>query len=161
MKRPPLLGRSLVRGLSPFAGEKAARLVPRAQISGPVPWVLAIMITLTVLAAAGGLALNNLADTARAELSGGITVQIVEADKQLQARQTAQALELLTADPAHLEIRQRREEILKRLYQGGVALQAHQLEVSAAPKQKADPCDGFGIATLGHGLEDPVWPGSG
>ncbi|HBR84588.1 MAG TPA: cell division protein, partial [Erythrobacter sp.] len=43
-----------------------------------MPWVIAIMVTLTVLAAGGGLALANLADRARGELAGSATVQIVD-----------------------------------------------------------------------------------
>jgi cell division transport system permease protein len=71
-------------------------LVPQARLSGPMPWVIAIMIALTVIAAAGGLALSNSASAARAELSGGITVQIVEAapgPRAAQARAAAAWLE--------------------------------------------------------------------
>jgi cell division transport system permease protein len=71
-------------------------LVPQTRMSGPMPWVIAIMIALTVIAAAGGLALRNSASAARAELSGGITVQIVEADppaRAAQARAAAARLE--------------------------------------------------------------------
>ena len=42
------------------------RLLPEAQLSGPMPWVIAIMIALTVVAAASGLALRNAAQTASA-----------------------------------------------------------------------------------------------
>ena len=54
MSKPPLIGRSLVRDLVPFGGRRAAKLVPRARGSGPMPWVIAIMIALTVMAAAAG-----------------------------------------------------------------------------------------------------------
>ena len=54
------------------------RLVPHARLAGPMPWVIAIMIALTVIAAGAGLALRNLSDNARAEIAGGLTVQIVE-----------------------------------------------------------------------------------
>ena len=37
------------------------------------------MIALTVMAASAGLALSNLAANARAEIAGGLTVQIVQA----------------------------------------------------------------------------------
>jgi cell division transport system permease protein len=63
------------------------------------------MIALTVLAAAGGFALGNLADTARSDLSGGLTVQIIEADQDLLARQTRQAEDLLKNDPAVQSLR--------------------------------------------------------
>ncbi len=56
-----------------------------------MPWVIAIMIALTVMAASAGLALKNVADNARDEIAGGITVQIVEAapaERDRQAERT-------------------------------------------------------------------------
>lgn len=100
MNGPPLVGRSLVRDLVPFAGTQAARLIPHARIAGPMPWVIAIMIALTVIAAAGGLALGNLADRARGELSGAVTIQIVEANRELRAQRTTRAASILAQDPA-------------------------------------------------------------
>jgi len=94
VKRPPVLARAVARSLVPFGGERAAALVPHARFAGPMPWVIAIMVALTTIAAAGGLALSNLADGARAELSGAATVQVVEPlpaerDRQVQAAQAA------------------------------------------------------------------------
>jgi cell division transport system permease protein len=88
MKRPPVLARAVARSLVPFGGERAAALVPHARLAGPMPWVIAIMVALTVIAGAGGLALSNLADTARSELSGAATVQVVEPLKVERDRQT-------------------------------------------------------------------------
>ena len=95
MKRPPVLARAVARSLVPFGGERAAALVPHARLAGPMPWVIAIMVALTVIAGAGGLALSNLADSARTELSGAATVQIVEplaAERDRQTRAAARAL---------------------------------------------------------------------
>nr|WP_054532294.1 hypothetical protein [Erythrobacter sp. SG61-1L] len=75
--------------------ERKAQLVPQARLTGPMPWVIAIMVALTTIAAAGGLALSNLAQAARAELSGGLTVQIVEADPEERGRQAELAVSLL------------------------------------------------------------------
>ena len=100
MKKPPTLAGAVERGLSPFRGRRAAHLLPRARLGGPMPWVIAIMVALTVLAAGGGLALDNLADRARGELSGSATVQIVEADPELRARQAEAAADILVQDPA-------------------------------------------------------------
>jgi cell division transport system permease protein len=89
VKQPPVVARAVARGFTPFRGERAAALVPQARLAGPMPWVIAIMVALTVIAAAGGLALSNLVGAARAELSGGATVQIVEplaAERDRQAR---------------------------------------------------------------------------
>ena len=86
--------------------ERRAQLVPQARMAGPVPWVIAIMVALTTIAAAGGLALGNLAQAARAELSGGLTVQIVEADPAERERQAELAVSLL-ANVAGVEKAQR------------------------------------------------------
>lgn len=58
-------------------------------------WVVAIMTALTVIAAAGGLALSNLASHSRAELSGGLTVQILEPEPEARNRAAETALAML------------------------------------------------------------------
>ena len=99
MKRPPVLAGAVTRGLASFTGERAAQLVPQTRLTGPMPWVIAIMIALTTIAAAGGLALANLADAARAELRGGLTVQIIEAGSAERDRQAELAVSLLSNVP--------------------------------------------------------------
>jgi len=74
------------------AGE---RLVPQSRLSGPMPWVIAIMIALTVVAAGGGLALRNLGEGARADIAGGLTVQILEAAPAERERQAQVAMAVL------------------------------------------------------------------
>lgn len=71
------------------------RLVPQPRLAGPIPWVIAIMITLTVIAAAGGLALRNLGQNARSEIAGGLTVQVLEGAPAERERQARRALALL------------------------------------------------------------------
>ena len=116
MSRALLIDRSLVRDLVPFKGRRAARLVPRNPASGPMPWVIAIMIALTVMAAAAGLALGNLADRARTDLSGALTVQIVEANAETRAALAKRAAEILVADPAVASLRViPREELAEML----------------------------------------------
>jgi cell division transport system permease protein len=100
VKRPPVIARAVASGFTPFGGERAAALVPQARLAGPMPWVIAIMVALTVIAAAGGLALSNMANGARAELSGGATVQIVEplaAERDRQAQAAAARLREMPA----------------------------------------------------------------
>ena len=53
------------------------------------------MVALTVLAAGAGLSLGNLAGDARSELSGGATVQILDADPTQRAAQAQAAQEAL------------------------------------------------------------------
>lgn len=64
------------------------RLIPEGRLSGPMPWVIAIMIFLTVLAAAAGLAFSEAARSVSSDLSSRVTVQIVEASSELKARQS-------------------------------------------------------------------------
>ncbi|MBA3895611.1 MAG: cell division protein, partial [Sphingomonadaceae bacterium] len=48
--------------MTPFAPSAAdRRLLPEGRLAGPMPWVIAIMTFLTLLAAAGGLALGGAA----------------------------------------------------------------------------------------------------
>ena len=95
-KIPPVIARSVSRGWRTLSGMGEADLVPQARLSGPMPWVIAIMIALTVIAAAAGFALRNIANATAAELAGGITVQIVEADPAARDRQANAALALLS-----------------------------------------------------------------
>jgi len=70
-------------------------LVPQARLSGPTPWVIAIMVALTVIAVATGLVLRNIANAAAQDVAGGVTVQIIEAQapkRQAQARAAVRAL---------------------------------------------------------------------
>ena len=105
MKKPPVLAHAVARSLVPFRGSRAAQLVPQARLAGPMPWVIAIMVALTTIAAAGGLALSNLAATARGELSGAATVQIVEPLKSERDRQARAAEAALAALPDVSSIR--------------------------------------------------------
>ena len=89
MNRPPS---PIRRNVPRFGGD---RLVPHARLAGPMPWVIAIMITLTVMAAGAGLALRNLGENARAEIAGGLTVQIVEGGPAERARQAEVAIAVL------------------------------------------------------------------
>ena len=87
---------SLIRRNRPRFGGDRGGLLQQARLAGPMPWVIAIMIALTVMAAAAGLTLSNLADNARAEISGGLTVQVVEAAPAERERQAEVAVALLT-----------------------------------------------------------------
>ena len=96
------------------AGE-TMRLLPQARLAGPMPWVIAIMVALTVMAVAAGLALSNVAGNARSEIAGGITVQVVEGAPVARERQTRAALAWLRARDDIAEVRQVPEAELQRL----------------------------------------------
>ena len=76
------------------------RLLREGRLSGPMPWVMAIMLFLTTLAAAGGLALGQAARDLGGGLANRATVQIVQADAAARDGQAAAARTLLRADPA-------------------------------------------------------------
>lgn len=62
------------------------RLLPEGRVAGPMPWIIAIMMFLTVLAAAAGLSLDTAVRSMGNDLAGRATVQIVEADAEQRAR---------------------------------------------------------------------------
>ena len=76
-------------------GQRPARLLPQPRMGGPMPWVIAILIALVVIAAAGGLALRNLADNARTDLAAALTVQVIEPNPDLRGARAAAAVEVL------------------------------------------------------------------
>jgi cell division transport system permease protein len=80
----------------PPRGRAAARLLPPARLGGPIPWVIAILIALVVIAAAGGLALDNLASRARADLASALSVQVIEPNPDLREGRAAAAVTVLT-----------------------------------------------------------------
>lgn len=86
-------------------GSVASGLLPQTRFGGPIPWVIAILIALVVVAAAGGLALRNLAENARADLSDAVTVQIVEANAGLRKDQADAAAQALTGQPLVTSVR--------------------------------------------------------
>jgi cell division transport system permease protein len=65
-------------------------------MTGPIPWVIAILIALVVIAAAGGLALGNLATQARADLASALSVQVIEPNPDLRQARAEAASAVLT-----------------------------------------------------------------
>ncbi|MGB5483944.1 cell division protein FtsX [Parasphingorhabdus sp.] len=81
------------------------RLIPEGRLSGPMPWVIAIMIFLTVLAAAAGLAMTRAMGDVSDELSSRATVQIIEANPQIRSLQARAVAERLRGLPLIREVR--------------------------------------------------------
>lgn len=65
------------------------KLIPEGRLSGPMPWVIAIMLFLTLLVAAGGLTLAEAARQGGQDLARQVTVQIIESDPTQRAAQPA------------------------------------------------------------------------
>jgi cell division transport system permease protein len=77
-------------------GAADRRLLPEGRLAGPMPWVIAIMMFLTVLAAAAGLGLAAAAVSLNADIGKRLTVQIMEPNPDLrdaEARRAVAALE--------------------------------------------------------------------
>lgn len=120
----------------PRLGGANTQILQQARLAGPMPWVIAIMIALTVIAVAGGLALANLADNARAEISGGVTVQIVEAAPAERNRQAETALAMLSNRDDVAEVRRVSDAELDALLEpwlGEAAADAARVDENAIP----------------------------
>lgn len=76
---------------------ESARMLPQTRLAGPMPWVIAIMVALTVMAMAAGLALSNVVSSAQAEIAGGLTVQVIEGAPAAREQQAAAALRFFAA----------------------------------------------------------------
>lgn len=98
MSVPPVLEETLQaaeQDAAAPAARRAARLLPQPRMGGLIPWVIAILIALVVIAAAGGLTLRNLAENARADLASAVTVQVIEPNPDLRAARGAAVVEAL------------------------------------------------------------------
>ena len=97
MRAPTVFKQRAFRGAASLGARRGAHLLPNARLGGPMPWVIAIMVALTTLAAGAALALTDMASSARSELAGGATVQIVNADDATRDTQAARAEQALSA----------------------------------------------------------------
>lgn len=68
------------------------RLLPEGRMAGPMPWVIAIMMFLTILAAAAGMALAGSARSLGNDLDARLTVQLPEPNGALRDAQASQIL---------------------------------------------------------------------
>lgn len=98
------LQRRRARARRLFAGADA-ELVPQGRMAGPMPWVIAIMVALTAIALAAGLALGNTVTAATAEIEGGVTVQLVEPRPDVRQQEAARALDALRGVPGVASMR--------------------------------------------------------
>jgi cell division transport system permease protein len=105
----------LAGSMRAMTGAREPELVPQSRLSGPMPWVIAIMVAMTVIAMAGGLALRNTVVSARAGLEGGLTVQIVEARPAERKAQSEAAIQRLEGLPGVAKVRLVPEDELDRL----------------------------------------------
>lgn len=65
------------------------QLLPDGRLSGPTPWVIAILMLLTMLAAVAGMGLARSANAIGSAIAGRVTVQIVTANPEARAAQAS------------------------------------------------------------------------
>ncbi len=68
------------------------RLLPEGRLAGPMPWVIAIMTFLTVLATAAGIGLGKATTALGDDLSGRLTIQLVEPNPDQREREVGVVL---------------------------------------------------------------------
>jgi cell division transport system permease protein len=81
------------------------KLIPEGRLSGQMPWVIAIMLFLTLLVAAAGLSLADAARKGGNDLAQQVTVQIIEADPARRAGQRAAVAKAMRALPGVMSVR--------------------------------------------------------
>jgi cell division transport system permease protein len=80
-------------------GAADRRLLPEGRLAGPMPWVIAIMMFLTVLAAAAGLGLGSAAGNLNAAVGDRVTIQVMEPNPDVREADAARAADLLRQVP--------------------------------------------------------------
>lgn len=93
-------------GAAPAAApRRAGALLPQPRLAGPMPWVIAILVALVVIAAAGGLSLRNLALASRADLAAAVSVQVIEPNPELRSARARDVAALLAEAPLVRSVR--------------------------------------------------------
>lgn len=91
--------RGFTGGRRRLMGRSGAELIPQGRMAGPMPWVIAIMVAMTAIALAAGLALGNAISAARAEIEGGVTVQVLEPRAEVRQQEAQRAVEVVKSLP--------------------------------------------------------------
>jgi cell division transport system permease protein len=85
--------------------EHDRKLIPEGRVSGPMPWVIAIMLFLTLLVAAAGLALADATRQGGDDLAQRVTVQIIEVDPVARASMRSAVAKKLRSLPDVMEVK--------------------------------------------------------
>ncbi len=151
LRFPPAFTGSIARGLRSISGGSSPDLMPQGRLAGPMPWVIAIMVALTVIAAAAGLALSNTARNAADALSGGVTVQVVEANPAERDRQARAAARVIQAMPGVEDVHIVSQEEVEKLIEPwlGARTGEDQIPVPALVDVRLrDPVDGEKLGAI-------------
>ena len=93
--------------LNPSAPEQ--RLLPGGRLQGPTPYVIAIMMFVTIIVAAAGLALANAAEIVAAGVQNRYSIQIADG-----MRSAPRAIAAARASPGVTDVRPVSEQALRR-----------------------------------------------
>ena len=96
-------------------GAADRRLLPEGRLAGPMPWVIAIMMLLTVLAAAAGLRLASAAGGLDAGIGNRMTIQIVQPNPDLREAEVQAALATLRRFPGVVDMRRIPSDELEKM----------------------------------------------
>ncbi|HEY0112337.1 MAG TPA: FtsX-like permease family protein [Allosphingosinicella sp.] len=86
-------------------GSAERRLLPEGRLSGPMPWVIAIMMFLSVLAAAAGLGLGGTAESLGEDIGSRVTVQVLEQNPDRREAEARRAVAELGRLPGIADVR--------------------------------------------------------
>jgi cell division transport system permease protein len=107
--------------------EHERELIPEGRLSGTMPWVVAIMLFLTLLAAATGLFLVEVSRQGGNDLARQLTVQIIEADPAVRASKRVAVSRELSGVPGVTEVKPVPEQQVRALLEpwlGGAVVDA-------------------------------------
>lgn len=96
-------------------GAADRRLLPEGRLSGPMPWVIAIMMFLTVLAAAAALGLGSAASSLDADIGNRVTIQIMQPEPGRREAEARRAMAALRGVPGVESVRRIGEQEMERL----------------------------------------------
>lgn len=149
---PPVMSGTVTRGWRALSGSREAKLIPEGRLSGPMPWVIAIMVALTVIATAAGLALSNTVASASDELAGGVTVQVIEANPAERDRQARAAARRLKETPGVVDAHVVSAGEIERLIEPWLDAQGDGLDAIPVPAmvdaRLREPVDGETLGAL-------------
>ncbi len=74
-------------------------MLAQSRMSGPTPWVLALLMLLTLLAAAAGLSLARAANGIGGAIAGRVTVQVVTANPEQRSIEAGRIRRAAAAEP--------------------------------------------------------------
>lgn len=130
------------------SGTGDGKLFPEGRVSGPMPWVIAIMMFLTVLAAATGLALQTGAERIEGEIGNRVTIQVVEPNPDRRAAQAQAAAAALASVEGVTSVRRVPDEEVAALLEPWLGDLAADAELPVPAMIDVDLADGAALPSV-------------